>query len=57
MEQMMELLKAMQEMVETQIGSLASWMDTHLARIEANQREMMAELNVHHEQTIAEMDA
>jgi fructose/tagatose bisphosphate aldolase len=43
MEQMTELLKAMQVMVETQIGSLASRMDTHEAKTDANQ-EMLAEL-------------
>jgi hypothetical protein len=31
---MMEFLKAMQEMTETQIGSLVSQMDSHQARIE-----------------------
>jgi hypothetical protein len=30
MEQMSELLKAMKEMVETQIGSVTSWIDVNL---------------------------
>jgi hypothetical protein len=37
MEQMSELLKAMQERVETQIGSLACKMDTSQAEMKATQ--------------------
>jgi hypothetical protein len=41
MEQMTEVLKAKQEMMETQIGSLASQMDTNQAKkMDANQAEM-----------------
>jgi hypothetical protein len=49
---MTELLKAMQEMMETQVGSLASWMeaktDAHLKEIRADQElvkdEMLAKM-------------
>jgi predicted RNase H-like nuclease (RuvC/YqgF family) len=40
MEQIMELLKAMQERMETQIGSLASKMDANQAEMEAMQQKM-----------------
>jgi hypothetical protein len=42
MEQMTEFLKAMQEMMETQRGSLASKMDTNQAQIVASQEWMIA---------------
>jgi hypothetical protein len=49
MEQMTELLKVMQEIMETQIGSLASWMNIHQAKTDTNQ-EMLARME-------AKMDA
>jgi hypothetical protein len=52
-EQMMELLKAMQERMETEIGSLASKMDTNQAKIDAN----LAKIITSHEQRTAKMDA
>jgi hypothetical protein len=44
MEQMLELLKAMQEMMETQIGSLVS--QVYQAKIEANKEKAEALRNL-----------
>lgn len=61
MEQMRELLNAMQEMMGTQICSVASWMDIHQAKIDGNQAEMLArtkaKMDSHQERMEVKMDA
>jgi hypothetical protein len=58
---MTELLKAMQEMMETKIGSLAFWMDTNQAKTDASVKEvkgeMLAKLDAHHERMLVRMDS
>jgi hypothetical protein len=57
MEQMTKLLKAMQEMIETLIGSLASKMDTNQAKSDTKQEEMGAKMDSHHEKLVMIMKA
>jgi hypothetical protein len=57
MEPMTELLKAMQEMMEMQMGTLISRMDIHQARTEAIQEEIIAKMDAHHERMGASVNA
>jgi hypothetical protein len=56
----MELLKAVQEMMEIQIGSQASWIDIHQVKIDVNQAErwarMKAKMDAHQERMEVKMD-
>jgi hypothetical protein len=56
----MEFLKAMQEMMETQISSLASWIDIYQVKIDASLAErlvrMKAKMDAHQERMEVKMD-
>jgi hypothetical protein len=57
LEQMSELLKATQEVMETHTGSLAFRMDMQQARALTVQAEMKAEMDSHHDKLMTIMKA
>jgi DNA repair ATPase RecN len=57
MEQMMEFLKAMQEMMETQIGSLAFWMEAIQERMDIKLKEVMEDMRAWQKEMKANREA